>query len=1569
MLRSGPVFSSARQRRFWWAAILVLVLGGASVAGTIWTLTSTDSGRAWVLSQITSRTAGLFGNRGHLQIGILRQLNSRGIVAEDVAIVDTSGVSVLHAERVAVTLSWSALFRKAIHLGQVTVDGLVLQLEQTAPERPWNIAYIVAGDTAQTVSSTAPGFGDDVRIDSLLVLEATITTIAPWEPHPVFKGSARDSVIAIRDSLHNLIHVSNDRFLERRQIDIGRLRARDAVVMDPERRPSSLRLDSVSVAISDPAVTVTQAQGELSWTSDSLRFSISHAALTSSEGNAIGVISWGEPGPLRYDVNARADAGLSDLLWVWDALPATGRGKADVRMRTLENPDDVEFALTNLDVESGVSRIAGAVSITMQPADLILHHADLRFSPLHTDLLRRISYDALPKEIEGRITGRLLAVSGGPLTSLSIDKLEASFFDESQKLRGQAKSGVNQPVSHIALGGTVGIGANPYARDVSVTDLRLDLRSLTPFMDSVTAPDGVVVGTAKLRQANLTSIDLPAFAIKWTDAANNVSAARGQLALKLKSHTSGGSAGSAATDSSPGIDNVHAKLILESLSMEALARIDSTVPLSSRIAGVVDADGSIEAMNWRADLLVLLPNESGLVFDGDSIALANRTLSLSGTAGIERQQWQAQARGSVSNLDLQRWVGKRTVPVTNLNGDFEARANGSVAANPLHGDTASAPSEPPTGEALFHISQTGGLRQPAFQTSGRVQLDQSRLRIESGIFEMGGVKVEANGRLARDSMQTDTLEVSLNADSLDAVRGELERLAGAIASLDSTLAESLRRVAADTLKGEITASGYITGNLSDIEANAALGGREVQVGGLSAGRIFGSFRADQVLTRPVFDGAVTVDEVDGIGALKIHSATARLGPASADSGLLTLDVGTESDAQLMVRGAYNRKQGRTSVSLDSIRLSYADVLWSTDAPAVLVADSSTLELLPVKLTSSAGGSLSMAAAVPAQGGVSGLLTVDRFPFGEVATLLVGAEPVAGSVTGRAELSGSREAPLLSWRLSGDSLGINGYRFPPITTDGSYRDQLLQGQVVLVDSAGGSLIGRAVVPIDLRLMEVSKRRLADSLQGTITASSLRLDALPLHVDGVSKITGELRGELAFDGTLERIQARGTMTLAGAGAVIDELGISPADGLVVLRADGDSVHLESLRLRSGRSRGDTLVAHGVVRIPANGPSTLDVSIKANSFEMARKADGTDLIVGGDLKVSGALERPLISGRLRVPTANIVVDPLGERVALDLTSESSRALLGLDEVPVAESAAATLSGLGAVVRVENARIDLGQDVWVQTPEAKVKLGGGLNIAISGEHLVLDGEITAERGQYRLELGPVYRGFSIDSGSVRFFPTPAIAPALDINATNTVRVAGGGDVPIKLHIGGGYNQPTLTLSSTDPLYSSAPESEIISLLIFGAPTFALDGQSQSTVRAVTGLLLPTVGGAVEGALQRILPGDFNTVQVSTGSNESLTSLAPSSLFDNLNLSISAGKQIGDRTYLRLNTGVCRGTGQASMQGAQLWAGIAVEYRIARGWLAQLGVDPGSAPCTRVGGTELPRMQFGFDLFRDWIF
>jgi translocation and assembly module TamB len=1531
---------SSRQRRFWWAAAILIGAGGG-LSAAYFIATGTRAGRAWLLTSLVTRANAIFKGRGSIRIGVLREISPGRVVAEQVSLVDTAGVPVVSARRLEGTLNVRGLFGKAIHMRRLALEGVTLDLQQDTSGRSWNIAYIISGETKTGVKGP-PGFGDDVRIDSLTVLGGTIKTIAPWSPHPVFIGAARDSVIAVRDSLHDLVRTPTGLLFERRLITLARVRAHDIIVVDVQHRPASLQLDTLRGVIGDPPIDIRHAQGQISWTSDSLRLALSTVQLPNSHGSAVGTVAWNQPGPVRYDVTIRADAGLRDLLWIWPVLPVEGRGQSTVRLRTLADAYDTEYLLDSLDVRSGASHLRGNIGITVRPADLLLHTVDIAFTPLRSELARRLSYEALPPAVRGTFSGRLVAREGGPLTALKLDLLDARFVDDAVSTAGGAAAAI----SRVTLRGMVALGAQPRAWGLAAQNARIDLRSVRVLAPTAPLVDGILTGGLTVRAADLTSADLTGIGLTWTDAVGNVSVVRGSARARFAS--------------SPPV--ITADLQLEPLSMRALARIDSTLPLRASLAGRVTLDGTTEALIWTGALHTI--DAVAALGDSASASAAGGALALSGTASIAAQRWRGTADGSLDDFNVAAWLGRRDLPTTALTGRVRLAGQGPLdpSSSVRDRDADSTRVAAIEGGGSLVLAQSATPNRPAFSLVASATLGRERLVIDSAALLLGGMQLTAHGALARDSLRTDTLEVSLRADTLENARGELRRVAAMLQPIDSALAGSLRAFVTDTLKGDASLSGYLTGSLTALNGTAALGAREVQVGAIHVGRIVGSASATDLMRRPAFDGAASADEVTGLGAVRIQTASFRVADATPDRGALVLDVSTDGDARLRVIGGYTAKGSRKDIALDSITLSYDEAIWRNRQTLRVRMDSSGLRMEPGELRSNQGGVLALDADLPLRGATRGAVQLVRFPIGEVAELLAGTSPFEGTLTGSATLAGPRAAPVISWDITGDSLGIVGYRLPPMSTTGQYADRRLIANAVLRDSAGGQLRAQGRLPMDLTIGAVEKRLLSDVVEGEVVADSLRLEALSLAITGVDRARGVLTGRLGLSGTVDRPVADGVMRLDHVSATVSALGIAPSEGVLVLRAQADSLVLESLRLRSGAPQ-DTLGARGVLRFASQQPMQVDFTLNANNFEASRQRDGTDLDIGGRLDVHGALKRPVVSGALFVPRANLVFNPLAARTALDLSSDAARQLLGADEVPVAETAAQSLAALGSFLTVENARVDLGNEVWVQTPESRVKLSGGLTIGMSGDRLALDGEINAERGQYRLNLGVVNRSFSVDSGRVRFYGQAEIAPTLDISATNVVRVAGGSEVPVRVHIGGTYVKPVLTLSSTDLLYASAPESEIISLLVFGAPTFALDGQSQSTVKAVTGVLLPTVGGFAEGALQRLLPG-FNTFQIKTGSGQTQSQLSTSSFLDNL--SISAGKQVGDRTFLRFNTGVCRGSGEASARG--LWYGIAAEYRLGANLSVEVGMDPGSAPCTRLGGDMLPRRQFGFDLFREWI-
>lgn len=1500
----------ARWRRFWWAvAIIAAVMGGVSLSYVL--ATNSKRGRAWLLGVMQRRATAVFGGRASIKVGALYDIGMNSIVAGDVSLLDTAGVPVVHADSLVGTVDlMGVLFDKAIHIRSLSLRGVRVDLRQDF-KGPWNIAHIISGDTTKALPNAKPGYANNIRIDALMLRDVDITTIAPWSPHPIFKGSARDSVIAARDSLHDIVRVSGG-LLERRHIVLTRVVAHDAVMAEPTHKPSSMEIDTLRGTISDPPITIVDAAGTIHWTGDSLRLLLPKVQLPASTGSAEGTVSWNQKGPLRYDVNIKAQAGLSDLGWIWDVLPTTGNGTANVRMHTLADANDAEYVLTKLDVRAMGSHVTGDISVTTRPADLLLHHVDLAFVPMQSDLLRRLSYGAVPETVRGSVDGRLVALKGGPLKAFVIDQLNARFTDA--RIAGA--------VSTIALNGVFGFGAQPTAQNLVVQNMRLDLRSAKALVDSLPAIDGTLVGSMRVPSANLAGATVKNLALVWTDGAGNRSSLKGDARIGF-------------TGKNPRLETT---LQLDPISMRALARIDTTLGVRSDISGTVHTTGTLEALTWDAKLGAT----GGGFFD------------LRGVASVVGANWHVAAAGTVDALNAKTWVGTAETPETAISGKLRLDASGTRAKDGTLTLAAA------VGDVS--LQQSAASNRPAFDLIASAALTEQQLKIDSATAHLGGVTFDAHGALARSGTNADTLQVSARADTLAQVHGELTRLAAMIEPVDSASAASLRSLAADTLTGEASLSGFLLGSLDDFSATIALGAREAQVGSIKLERLFGSVRAEHLRTKPTFEGAATADGVDGVGAIRISSAEFKVQQASPDSGRLSVDVSSRSDAHLVMRGAYARAGELFDLALDSLQFQYDSVKWNNLAPIHVRSDARGLRIDSLEVRSNQRGVLAITADVPMNGDIRAVLRLDRFPIGEATTFAMGTTPFDGTLTGDALLTGTRDAPLLTWKMHADSLGLNGTFLPQISTDGNYADRRLVARARTADTLGGALHAEARVPIDLALHAMDKRTLSDAVDAEIVADSLRLQALGFVIDGVSNARGIVAGRLAISGTMDRPVATGSMALDQFSASVNSLGITPTEGRLVLRAAQDSLILESFRVRSG-GVGDTLSATGAMRFAANEPATVRAQILANNVELSHQRNGTDLNLSGNVDVSGALKRPDLSGRLYVPTANLVFDPLGASKALDLTSDASRELLGLEEVPVAASAAQSFSQLGRYLSVSNSRIDLGNEVWVQTPEAKVKVAGGLAITMHGETLALEGEITANRGQYRLDLGVVNRSFAIDSGSVRFYGTDAIAPTLDISATNVVRVSTGGEIPVRVHIGGTIDRPVITLSSSDPLFASAPESEIISLLIFGAPTFALDGPSQDRVKAVTGLLLPSVGGAFEGALQRLLPV-FNTVQVNTAGGQAKDDLSALSLLDNL--SITAGKQVGDRAFLRFNTGICRGGGQA---GTTPWFGISAEYRLARGLSAQVGVEPGNASCTRLGGDPIFRMQFGFDVFREWIF
>jgi hypothetical protein len=120
---------------------------------------------------------------------------------------------------------------------------------------------------------------------------------------------------------------------------------------------------------------------------------------------------------------------------------------------------------------------------------------------------------------------------------------------------------------------------------------------------------------------------------------------------------------------------------------------------------------------------------------------------------------------------------------------------------------------------------------------------------------------------------------------------------------------------------------------------------------------------------------------------------------------------------------------------------------------------------------------------------------------------------------------------------------------------------------------------------------------------------------------------------------------------------------------------------------------------------------------------------------------------------------------------------------------------------------------------------------------------------------------------------------------------------------------------------------------------------------------------------------GFFDFVQVQTGSVGEQDALTNVGAYQSVlsGSRIGVGKQIGERTFITANAGLC-GLSPSAQTNTSFASslGLSVEHRLNRGFSIQASSEPSSAALLcRPGFSEIgsrPR-QYGFDLFREWSF
>jgi translocation and assembly module TamB len=1557
----------------------VLLLLGAGLVGL------TQSGRG---QQFLARVAVQQlqrGMQGKLELGRISGTLFTDLVIDTVTVRDWQDSVVLTSGRIAVRWDPRDLLDRRIEIRALEAAHPILWIRQYE-NGDWNYRHVF-GQWGAPKAPRIPGqrrLGDIIIVDTATVRDGGFALTLPWHPSDSLRGVKRDSAIAYnlrrRDAeIRRAERVPNGQRFTRtwRWTRISYALAQSRLA-HPDTAGQFFTLRTADAVETDPAFAWRNVRGTVRRVHDSVWVDLPHWDLSGSTGTGKGKIWWGGGLPTRYDLTVRGDSvSMRDVAWIYPTLPRSGGGTVTLRIVSQpQNPRVIEYQLQNMDAQSLDSRLIGNMTFAVGGPVLGVTNVDLELAPADMRLAREFNGAPFPYDWQGTIRGRVEA-RGGPANRFMVDNADLVFDDRHvpgarSRLRGRGMVDILFP-------------AFATFRGFEVSDAEVDLR--TPRFVNPNFPElnGFARGRAildsvwldvRFREADVEHVDGPGPPSRVTG--------EGRFTLEEQF--------------------VRFDLTLDApqLSYTTLARSYPALPLRGVASGPIRATGTAN----DATVSVLFTGAGG-------------TLRYDGLVDAFEPTFGANGSFAGDSLSLPALLGDSTLPASRLavrgnvamTGAVPSDLTGRFALDVLNGSRV-------RDVRIFSGGVRGELR------DGAVRLDSARLITSTGTLV-------ASGGLGLTATASDTLRVAVTVDSLGGVRQVVgDRELGGRATLRALLAGTVD-----------TSSRAAHGGLSVV---GEVRGTDVQLDAVRAQRGVVEFDVRDVLRAA--RGRVSM-QVDSSDVGPITAAAREDGSMSYRSSRVTyarahaeLDSGRVRKADLVVRGRNGASIIGSGVAfstarppswqlpaggfaavyrLDSLQLSpdSTGALYTLAGPAHLYRWSGrwALDSLALRRADGAGVTVSAGRDQPVVETIgedaalySGSMRAERLPLRDLANFAQVDVPLAGTLSGAARLGGEGTIPVGRADLRVDSAVIGPLRFDSLRTNVTLARRRLRADANLFAVGRSLATGFVEQSTDLFGGAAFRDRFPDkALDGRLISPAADLSVIAGLFPDLESPSGPLGLDVRVSGTTDRPRLDGAFTIRDGRMGVTPLGVLLTNVNADVQLRGDTLDVRRLFVR-GLPRGttdrrlgtvlgftdrardvlrDSLSISGRITFAELTEPEFDLTMAANEFTAIDKARTASLELSTPRPVvlRGRLDASRLTGTIRLDRGRVTVPALSQKRVVDL--EENLALVDTTLADVAMRLPRAPDRLVRGLTLDGVSLEVGDDVWLRSPEANIKLGGALRVtrgfdARTGDpQLALSDSLIVERGTYQLNLGLARPMFDVERGAIRFFGDPELNPSLAINALHVVRAQRANsnrqDVRIRVTMNGTVQQPLLALSSADnpPL----PESDMLSYLITGEPAFARLGTQYAEQGATLALRL-----AGSYLSSRLAGGPFDVVQVQPSLFGQTEALAVGPTAAGLGgvlagTRIGVGGQIGAKTFLTLSTGLC-GLDPAAAGGSDqlsLFAqgiGVKVERRLNRSTTLQFGLEPGSSAlaCGRLGGSRTFQQtppQIGIDFFKAWQF
>jgi len=1457
------------------------------------------------------------GVKGRLHLGRISGPILTGITLDSLEIADSAGVVMIAAGKTTVRWDPRDFLDRRILVQRLVIDNVLVQIIKYR-DGDWNYKHIFPqGPKGAPLAKGS--FGEFIVLDSVTLTRGRFLLTMPWAPADSLKGVRRDSAIAFNLARTSTQIRRSPRGLVRTwRWEEGSIALSHVRMARPDTLGRLFQVTSMGFTEFDPPFRFDKVRGDFRWLGDSIWLRLPHFELPGSSGSAEGKLTWGSDLPVRYDIAVRGEkVAMRDIAWLTETFPTQGGGTMDLLIRN----DPSNLNVLKYAISNMDARSLDSRlrgRMTWGVGGPVVTLTDVDMRADPLDFALLRQFNGVPFPYPWR--GQItgtVKARGGPLHRFDVDDMRFSFRD------------ANVPGASTAGRGTGQLDilypAFTRFRGFTVNVDRADLRTPRFLNSEFARVNGFVRGSVVLDSLwyDLHLRDMNIFHDDGTGAPLSHVTGAGRIKLE------------------PKYVFYDMQLTADPLSLTMLGNSYAMMPLRGIFTGPITLKGTIDALEVTGQLSGPAGSISG-----------------SGIVDIEPTEYALKGQMAFERIDLRTLLERSTAPVTLLNGKADVD---------LRGDSL------PTLEGRFALafdrSRVDALR--VIEGTARFTFRDGIALVDSLSVLSPSLTIGASGGLGLRLGRSDSLTIRVMADSLGGLRPWLSQ-----ASADSP----------DSLSGTASFRSRLSGRLDSLSVTATLSGRDLMTNALTGS--VADLTATGAWIRGVPSGELrlTADSVTA-GPVRLTAVSAVGRFSSARDGTISLEARADSGVRMGLAATLRGAGDSLITTLQSLFAAGPRTRWALRSPATMTRSSGVTTIDSLVFGDTGVARLSVTARVPARDAISVLVDGSQISLRDLGWITRRDRPLGGILDLQLQVAGSRTAPTAQLTALARGMTVGTTALGDARVQGAYADESFRGDVSLNERSRTTplLSARVMVPLTATLDALPTLRRDAPITGSLTLASTPLALFEAATSAISDASGTLTGELQLRGSVRAPRFNGSISMVNGESYITPLGVRLVGMDGELRFAGDSLSLPRLTVSGAGTRGGSAILSGKIGFAALDDPSFDLAIQATNLRILDRPRIATLQVstdGAGLQFRGTQRSAVLTGTVTIPTGDITIPELG--VAKNLVSIDDPEFYTLIDTTTSQGRSLLASAPSPLLRnleVREVRLLMGNNVWLRSAEANIKLAGEVGVTLgrsrldsSRVQLALDGTLLAERGTYRLNLGfgAVQRTFEVERGTLKFFGEPELNPTLDITAVNIVRqyTRQDRDIPVRITIGGTLVAPTLKLGSADPSLALS-ESDAISYLFTGRPSFAVTMAADQYSNQTASVLLPTLGSYFGDRVARAL--GFDQFQIETAGGVSGQQFGPTSVLASTRL--GGGVQLGSRTFVRATVGLCQlfGTSQVSTNQPLVNSiGAKLEYRFSQWITASVGLEPPTnvLQCNNNVNARnfVPTpQQFGLDITRKW--